>query len=296
MPRPIQALIHPSALAHNLGRAREAAPDARVWAVVKANAYGHGIERAFEGLRGADGFAMLDFAEAQRLRDLGWRGPLLMLEGCFEQRDLELCSRLNLWHSVHCDQQIDWLAEHKTHTPHRVFLKLNSGMNRLGYAPAAYAAAYARAEKLHQRGVLGSIIKMTHFATADGPQGITEAMAIFARATEGLAGGVSVCNSAATLRFPEIAVSRDGTPQWVRPGVCLYGATPFPDATAASYGLRAAMTLTSEIIGVQSVSAGGGEKDFPGLSSCIASRIRGWKFPASSGSTPVDVPFVFAAQ
>jgi alanine racemase len=103
VPRPIEALIHPDALAHNLARARAAAPDARVWAVVKANAYGHGIERAFAGLRGADGFALLDLAEAERLRALGWRGPILLLEGVFEPRDLELCSRLNLWHVVHCD-------------------------------------------------------------------------------------------------------------------------------------------------------------------------------------------------
>jgi len=101
VPRPIEALIHSQALAHNLARARRAVADARVWAVVKANAYGHGIERVFEGLRSADGFALLDFDEAQRLRQLGWRGPILLLEGCFEARDLELCSRLNLWHVVH---------------------------------------------------------------------------------------------------------------------------------------------------------------------------------------------------
>ena len=84
MPRPIQATIHTDALRHNLERARQAAPDARVWAVVKADAYGHGIERAFEGLRGADGFALLDLDEAQRVRTLGWRGPILLLEGVFE--------------------------------------------------------------------------------------------------------------------------------------------------------------------------------------------------------------------
>ena len=94
MPRPIQAFIHTDALAHNLGVARAQAPDSRVWAVVKANAYGHGLERAFEGLRATDGFALLDFDEAQRLRAMDWRGPILMLEGCFEPRDLEACSRL----------------------------------------------------------------------------------------------------------------------------------------------------------------------------------------------------------
>ena len=147
MPRPIEALIHTDALAHNLARARQAAPDARVWAVVKANAYGHGIERAFAGLRGADGFALLDLDEAERLRALDWRGPILLLEGCFEPRDLELCSRLNLWHVVHHDAQIEWLAAHKTQAPHRVFLKMNSGMNRLGFTPQAFRCGLGAAER-----------------------------------------------------------------------------------------------------------------------------------------------------
>jgi alanine racemase len=135
-----------------------------VWAVVKANAYGHGIERAFAGLRGADGFALLDLAEAERLRALDWRGPILLLEGVFEPRDLELCSRLNLWHAVHCEQQIDWLARHKTHAPHRVFLKMNSGMNRLGFTPAAFRQAWARLNALPQ---VDEISLMTHFSDAD---------------------------------------------------------------------------------------------------------------------------------
>src|SRR3954470_3949455 len=132
MPRPIQATIHGEALRHNLGRMRSAAPDAKAWAIVKANAYGHGIERVFEGLRGADGFALLALQEAERVRALGWRGPILLLEGVFDARDLELCSRLGLWHAVHCDEQIDMLAAHKTLKLQRVFLKMNSGMNRLG--------------------------------------------------------------------------------------------------------------------------------------------------------------------
>ena len=105
MPRPILATVHLCALRHNLERLQRAAPDSRLWAVVKANAYGHGLERVFPALRAADGFALLDLAEAERLRALDWRGPILLLEGCFEARDLELCSRLNLWHVVHCEEQ-----------------------------------------------------------------------------------------------------------------------------------------------------------------------------------------------
>ena len=144
MPRPILVTIHTAALSHNLERARAAAPDARVWAVVKANAYGPGIERVFDALRSADGFAVLDLAEAQRLRALDWRGPILLLEGCFEARDLELCSRLGLWHAIHCNEQINMLAAHKTQLPHRVFLKMNAGMNRLGFTPERYRAAWTR--------------------------------------------------------------------------------------------------------------------------------------------------------
>ena len=128
--------------------AARAAPGA-VAGVVKANAYGHGLERAFLGLRRADGFALLDLEEAQRLRALDWRGPILLLEGCFEPRDLELCSRLGLWHVVHCEEQIDMLATHKTQVPHRVFLKMNSGMNRLGFAPQRFRS---NAKRLCQLG------------------------------------------------------------------------------------------------------------------------------------------------
>jgi alanine racemase len=256
MPRPIHATIHSAALAHNLARARAAAPDARVWAVVKANAYGHGIERAFEGLRGADGFALLDFDEAQRIRALGWRGPILMLEGCFEQRDLELCSRLGLWHAVHCEAQIDWLAEHKTHTPHRVFLKLNSGMNRLGFTPTAFRGAWARLELLPQ---VDEISLMTHFSDADGERGVAHQLAVFEEATREMAGERTLANSAATLRHGELPLAsapRVGG-DWVRAGIMSYGGAPdFPQRTIADWGLKPAMTLRSKLIATQTLKAG----------------------------------------
>src|SRR3569623_16926 len=191
MPRPIQATIHTGALHHNLARMRAAAPDAKVWAVVKANAYGHGIERVYEALRGADGFALLDLQEAERVRALGWRGPILLLEGVFEARDLELCSRLNLWHTVHCDEQVDMLAVHKTHQPHKVFLKMNSGMNRLGFAPQRYRAAWARLEALPQGDEIGL---MTHFSDADGDKGVAQQMRVFEETTQGLPGVRTVAN------------------------------------------------------------------------------------------------------
>ncbi|MET4578039.1 alanine racemase [Ottowia thiooxydans] len=251
MPRPIQATIHTAALRHNIERLRAAAPGARLWAIVKANAYGHGIDRAFEGLRGADGFAMLDLNEAQRVRDLGWRGPILLLEGVFEPRDLEICSRLQLSHVVHHDDQIDWLAMHKTHSPQSVFLKLNSGMNRLGFTPERYRAAYARLGALPQ---VDEISHMTHFSDADLDDGITKPWARFQRATEGLPGERSVCNSAATLRYGS---QPDIRGDWVRPGVAAYGGSPdFPQHDAAHWGLLPTMTLSSKIIGINELAVG----------------------------------------
>ncbi len=251
MPRPICAHIHTAALAANLERARRAAPDARVWAVVKANAYGHGIERVFEALRAADGFALLDLAEAERVRHLGWRGPILLLEGVFEPRDLELCSRLSLWHAVHCDEQIDMLAAHKTQAPQRVFLKLNSGMNRLGFTPARYRSAWARLNALTQ---VDEISHMTHFSDADGPRGIAEQWQAFCAATQDLPGERSVCNSAAILRHAGDARVRG---DWVRAGIALYGSAPdFPEHSAATWELAPTMTLSTRLIGLQHLQAG----------------------------------------
>ena len=248
MPRPIEALIHTEALAHNLRRARQAAPQSRVWAVVKANAYGHGIERAYAGLSGADGFALLDLDEAQRVRSLGWRGPILLLEGCFEPRDLELCSRLNLWHVVHHPAQIDWLAVHKTHVPHRVFLKMNSGMNRLGFRADALRGAWTRLNALPQ---VDEISLMTHFSDADGERGIAHQVAAFEAATHDLPGERSLSNSAAILRHP--ALRND----WVRAGILQYGSAPdFPVHGIDHWDLQPTMTLRSRLIGTQDLQPG----------------------------------------
>jgi len=260
MPRPIHATIHCAALQHNLARARQAAPDARTWAVVKANAYGHGIERAFEGLRSADGLALLDLEEAQRVRTLGWRGPILLLEGVFEARDLELCSRLDLWHAVHCDEQIDMLAAHKTNLPHRVFLKLNSGMNRLGFTPERFRSAWARLNALAQ---VDEISLMTHFSDADGARGIIHQTRVFNEVTRDLPGERSLSNSAAILRHMAGHATASGDPQdslvsdWTRPGIVLYGSAPdYPQHTSADWGLLPTMTLSSKIIATQAIDTG----------------------------------------
>ena len=248
MPRPIRATIHTQALRHNLQALQSVAPDARVWAVVKANAYGHGIERVFEGLRGADGFALLDLQEAQRLRALGWRGPILLLEGAFELRDLELCSRLDLWHTVHCEAQIDMLAAHKTNLPHRVFLKMNVGMNRLGFRPEQYRSAWTRLNALPQ---VDEISLMAHFSDADGPVGVAAQMATFTAASAELPGERTLHNSAAILRHGQLPGD------WVRAGIALYGSSPdHPEHTGAHWKLQPTMSLNADIIGTQNLNAG----------------------------------------
>jgi alanine racemase len=248
MPRPILATIHQQALRHNLARVRRAAPDSKVWAVVKANAYGHGIERVFDALRAADGFALLDLQEAQRVRDLGWRGPILLLEGVFEPRDLELCSRLELWHTVHCDEQIDMLAAHKTLKPHRVFLKMNSGMNRLGYAPDRYRAAWTRLNALPQ---VDEISLMTHFSDADGARGIAHQLQAFEAVTADLPGERTLSNSAAALRHAGLRSD------WIRPGIAVYGSAPdHPEHDAAHWQLEPTMTLASRLLAVQRLQPG----------------------------------------
>ena len=253
MPRPVHATIHADALRQNLARAKSAAPDARVWAVVKANAYGHGIERVFEALQAADGFALLDLGEAERVRKLGWRGPVLLLEGAFDARDLELCSRLDLWHTVHCEEQIDLLAAHKTHAPHRVFLKMNSGMNRLGFAPQRYRAAWTRLNALPQ---VQEVSLMTHFSDADGAPGIAAQLAVFEAASAELPGERSLCNSAALLRHGRIAHEALWS-DWVRPGIAIYGSAPdYPEHDADFWGLQPTMTLAAKIIAVQELQPG----------------------------------------
>jgi len=266
MPRPIQASISLAALAHNLDVVRrhlEHAAQAAagvapsIWAVIKANAYGHGIETAVAGFSAAQGLAMLDLAEAVRCREAGWGGPILLLEGFFQPADLELVDRYHLSVTVHTREQLDMLSHARLSRRVDIMLKLNSGMNRLGFAPDAYGSAHARALQLREQGIVGAVGKMTHFACADGTQGVAGQMQVFQGATRGLGDGpVSVCNSAATLRYPDIAVARDAQAHWVRPGICLYGASPFDDVGAATFGLRPAMSLRSEIIGIQDLPVG----------------------------------------
>jgi alanine racemase len=258
MPRPIHAVVHQAALTQNLERAKAMVqasnPRAKAWAVVKADAYGHGIERVYAAFeKAADGFALLDLEEAERVRDLGWGGPVLLLEGIFEPRDINICERQVLTFTVHCDEQIDMLAHYQGWMEFSVFLKMNSGMNRLGFTPAQYRSAY---ERLHAMKQVGSITHMTHFSDADGPRGIAYQMEVFNRTISGLPGARSVSNSGAVCNFA--AEHSD----WVRPGIMLYGSSPMGFSPAGSspsakeLGLKPTMSLRTRVIGVQQLQAG----------------------------------------
>ncbi|WP_322102555.1 alanine racemase [Paraburkholderia sp. J41] len=248
MPRPILARIHPEAIRHNLHLAKQCAAHSRAFAVIKANAYGHGIERIYPALANADGIALLDLDEAVRVRELGWTRPLLLLEGIFEPADVALAVAHRLTVAVHCDEQLDLLAAarlERNQRPLDIQLKMNSGMNRLGFRPHAYRAAWERARSIASIGEIGL---MTHFANADDGH-VDWQLDTFDAAVRDLPGEHSVSNSAGVLWHPR--AHRD----WVRPGTILYGASPTGVARhIEGVGLRAAMTLTSRIIGVQTLA------------------------------------------
>lgn len=248
MPRPLSATVHTAALANNLAIARRHAPKSKIWAVVKANAYGHGLARAFPGLRATDGFGLLDLEEAVKLRELGWAGPILLLEGFFRPTDIDVIDRYSLTTGVHCDEQLRMLEMARLSKPVNIQLKMNTGMNRLGYTPERFRAAWERARAVQG---IGQITLMTHFSDADGPRGIDHQMEAFERGAEGIAGTRSLANSAATLWHAGSHFD------WVRPGIMLYGASPSGKTEdVANIGLRPAMTFASEVIAVQTVAAG----------------------------------------
>jgi alanine racemase len=256
MPRPITAVIHQDALLHNLNVARQFMPQSKVFTVVKANAYGHGIERVYDAFKSADGFALLDIDEAKRLRTSGWTGPILLLEGIFSADDLLDCEKYQLSFSLHNEDQVNWLEQFQSQslkdnpaqTQFDVFLKMNTGMNRLGFKPDVYRAMWQR---LKQFDVVKSITHMMHFSDADGERlgqsGIAYQQAIFEQTIQDLDGERSVSNSAAILRH-----SQDLRSDYIRSGIMLYGSSPdYPTHSIHDWNLKPSMSLRSEIIAIQ---------------------------------------------
>jgi alanine racemase len=250
--RPIQASLSLAALRGNIAVVRRHAPASRVWAVVKADAYGHGLMRLLPALRDADGLALLELDMAARLREQGVLAPVLMLEGFFDADELPAFSRLGLTAVLHSEAQLAALEQARLAAPIDVYAKFNTGMNRLGLAPASLPSVLQR---LRACSNVAGIHFMTHFADADGARGVEAAMQVVAACSTPLQGlPRSLANSAAVLRFPETHAD------WVRPGIMLYGCTPFGDDVAghpaSRYDLRPVMTLASRIIAVQALKAG----------------------------------------
>lgn len=246
-------MIHQAALRNNLAVARGMMPDSQVFAVVKANAYGHGIERVYDAFQQADGFALLDIAEAKRVRALGWPGQILLLEGLFEVHDLQDCAELDLSFTVHSQYQLEWLQQFEGSAQFDVFLKMNSGMNRLGFNPEAYQAAW---HSLKQLACVKSITHMTHFSDADGERlgepGILYQQKVFEDTINDLPGQRSISNSAAILRYPQQLHS-----DYIRSGIMLYGSSPdYPAHSIQDWQLQPAMSLRSKIIAVQEIKNG----------------------------------------
>jgi alanine racemase len=269
MPRPICASINCVALSENLASVKQILsqaqlqghPSQKIWAVVKANAYGHTIEAALVGFADADGLALLDFEEAARARKMGWVKPILMLEGAFDRSDLTVAQSLGLTLVIHEPRQLAWLAEGPLVEPLNVYLKMNTGMNRLGFEPDNYRDAIESLQGLVRAGKVHEITHMTHFACAERTDGLEAPMALFLEAVSGLPGHWSVSNSAATLAHSTAFALRwapAGTTVWNRPGICLYGGSPLEEQSAADLGLRNAMTLRAQLIGIQQVRAGEG--------------------------------------
>ena len=247
MSRPIQATISVSALRHNYAVAKRAALQSKVFAVIKANAYGHGIERVTRALVKADGFATVELEGALAVRERGFAEPILLLEGFFEASELPVISASDLAVVVHCEEQLRMLETARPAKPLDVFFKINTGMNRLGFA---IPVARGMLERLRKSGTAKSITLMTHFATADGPEGIEEAMRRFDAVTAGIDLPRSLANSAAIFAHPQSHADI------ARLGIALYGATPFAERSAESLGLKPAMTLASKIIAIQDLAAG----------------------------------------
>lgn len=251
MSRRVVATIHLDALRANLARVRALSPGARVMAVVKADGYGHGLERVARALACADAFGVASIADGRRIRATGLGNRVVVLSGMDEPGDLDAMRELALEPVVHHASQLAWLEADRDPRPlPGVWLKLDTGMHRLGFPPDQAGDAHARLRALPQVG--GRIQLMTHFARSDefGEPATAVQATRFAQATAGLGGERSLANSAAILGWP--ASHGD----WVRAGGVLYGVTVVAGRTGADFGFRPAMTLAARLVAINTVAAG----------------------------------------
>ena len=250
MSRLIRAVIDGGALRHNIEVIRARAPGARVMAVVKANAYGHGLEQTALALPGADSFAVARLEEGVRLRERGIRAPIVLLEGVFTDEQLRAARHFDLELVVHDALQVELLAAAAPIEPPVLWIKIDTGMNRLGFRPEVFREAHRRLREL--RPAPPAIRLMTHLACADAPDGqMTRGqLERFRAATRGIGGAVSIANTAGI--FGAVPVGGD----WVRPGLALYGVSPFARGSGRELGLRPVMSLETSVIAIRSVPRG----------------------------------------
>lgn len=250
MSRPGKVVIHLAALRHNLSRVRELAPDRRVMAVVKADAYGHGLVRAAKALAGADSFGVACLEEAERLREAGINHPLVLLEGPFAADELPRIAALGLEMAVHQEEQLRMLEMARLPVPIRVWLKLDSGMHRLGFAPEGIGEAWRRLRECAS--VDPDIVLMSHMANAGDPAStlVREQLSCFNDVAGDLGCVRSMANSAGILHWPESRYD------YVRPGLMLYGVSPMEDTIAADHGLLPVMRFESRLISIKNLRRG----------------------------------------
>ncbi|NIR31180.1 MAG: alanine racemase [Gammaproteobacteria bacterium] len=251
MTRPARAIVHLAALRHNLRRVRQSAPRCRVLAVVKANGYGHGAVRVARALSDAEGFAVAGIDEALELREAGVDARILLLSGVHAGEALERACRYRLDVVVHHESQLEMLERARLEHPLEVWLKIDSGMHRLGVPPEQARSFWERLHACPQ--VDAHVRTMTHLANADDRRDPTtrRQLETFRDATRDLDGERSIANSGGVLGWP------DTQADWVRPGIMLYGISPFVGGTAANEGLEPGMTLTTRLIAVNRVPRGG---------------------------------------
>jgi alanine racemase len=246
----VSATIDTAALRHNLSVVRQWAPKSRVMAVIKANAYGHGLVAVARALESADAFAVARVGEGLTLREAGIKTPTVLLEGVFDSEQLDAAAKSNFELVVHTAEQIELLRAAAPGARFKVWLKLDTGMNRLGFKGAAFGAAHAALSALNT--VQLPVNLFTHLSSADAPdESITaDQLARFDAATRSLPGERSIANSAGMLSFSEAQAD------WVRPGLLLYGVSPIEGAIGADYGLEAVMTLQAQVIALKDLSVG----------------------------------------
>lgn len=250
MGRPTKITIHLDALRHNLQQIRKLAPNSSVLAMVKSNAYGHGIHRIALALPDADALGVACIEEGILLRDAGVKNPIVLMEGLFTGDELSKASAEHFTLVVHHEPQVQMLEKNSTVQPLSVWLKIDTGMHRLGFEPGQVASIYRRLMQCST--VIKPIGLMTHFAQADSSDrsSTLKQIDIFNKVVRHLKGPRSLSNSAGILAWP-IAHG-----DWVRPGIMLYGASPLAGHCGVEHHLRPVMSLSTELIAIHQIAKG----------------------------------------